>query len=155
MLKAFLFVCLVVMMSGCSVFRGSSKATAKQQTDTVEAIRAVGTAVEAYHLNNGRYPVLTDGHAEKIESLLVPHYLERLPDEDGWGNEIEYYCAKPDGPYYIISLGSDKDRDVGLYKTDRSPSGFGFNVITSSKEDIIFSNGLFVRYPQGANIASK
>ena len=120
----------------------------------MDVIRDIGTAIEAYKLTNGRYPVSSTGHVEQIEDKLVPEFLEDMDDDDGWGNEIEYYCLNPEGPYYVISLGSDKERDVGLYKTDRSPSGFGFNVISNLKEDIIFSNGVFVRYPPGARVTA-
>ena len=150
----FLLIFMISLMAGCSVFRGSSKATRLQQEKTVDAIRDIGTAIEAYKLVAGKYPVSSSGHLEKIENLLVPKYLSALPEEDGWDNDIEYYCVQPEGPYYIISVGSDKERDVGLYKSDRLPSGIGFNIITSFKEDIIFSNGEFVRYPEGLNVAS-
>jgi hypothetical protein len=120
----------------------------------VEAIRAIGTAVEAYKLVHGQYPILETGHVEAIEDQLVPRFLTRLPEEDGWGNEIEYYNMKPEGPYFIISLGADKVRDVGLYKTDRSPSGIGFTEISELKHDIFFSNGMFVRYPAGTRITN-
>jgi hypothetical protein len=136
------------------MFRSSSEKTVTEQRRTVDVIRDLGTAIEAYKLVHGTYPLGKTGHLEEIEPLLVPKFLSKLHNEDGWGNEIEYYCLKPEGPYYIVSLGSDKERDVGLYKTDRSPSGLGFNVIADLKKDIIFSNGLFVRYPEGARVVA-
>jgi type II secretory pathway pseudopilin PulG len=155
MRRILVLLILIGLLGGCSVFRGSSKAPkVVQQEKTVDAIRDLGTAIEAYKLVEGKYPVATSGHIEEIKGLLVPKYLASFPEEDGWGNEIEYYCAQPEGPYYIISLGSDKERDVGLYHSNRLPSGLGFNVIRTFKEDIIFSNGEFVRYPEGLNVAS-
>jgi type II secretory pathway pseudopilin PulG len=154
MRNIFLLMAVILLMAGCSVFRGSSKATLAQQEKTVDAIRDIGTAIEAYKLVAGKYPVASSGHVEEIQDLLVPKYIGKFPEEDGWGNELEYYCVQPEGPYYIISLGSDKERDVGLYKTNRLPSGLGFNIITSLREDIIFSNGEFVRYPEGLNVVS-
>ncbi|MCI0413081.1 type II secretion system protein GspG [bacterium] len=148
MLRNLLFASLI-LLAACSVFRSSSKNRVIKQSKTVDAIRDLGTAVEAYKLVYGTYPIGKTGHLEEIEAQLEPRFLRKMSEEDGWGNEVEYYCLNPEGPYYIISLGSDKERDVGLYKTDRSPSGLGFNVIANLKEDIIFSNGIFVRYPQG------
>lgn len=144
----------LIFLAACSVFRSPSENRAINQAKTVDAIRDLGTSIEAYKLVQGTYPLGRTGHLEEIEVLLVPKYVSIMPRDDGWGNEIEYYCLNPEGPYYIISLGSDKERDVGLYKTDRSPSGLGFNVIADLKEDIIFSNGKFVRYPQGAGVAA-
>jgi hypothetical protein len=149
-----LLFAFLVLLSACSVFRGFSERTVTEQTSTVDVIRDLGTAIEAYKLANETFPLGNTGHLEEIEPLLVPKFLSKLRRDDGWGNEIEYYCLNPEGPYYIISLGSDKERDVGLYKTDRSPSGLGFNVIADLKEDIIFSNGLFVRYPKGARMVA-
>jgi type II secretory pathway pseudopilin PulG len=155
MRRIFVLFILIVTLTGCSVFRGSSsKATVAEQQKTVDAIRDIGTAIEAYKLVAGKYPVASSGHVEEIEDHLVPKYLAAFPEKDGWGNELEYYCVQPEGPYYIISLGSDKERDVGLYKSNRLPSGLGFNVIRTFKEDIIFTNGEFVRYPEGLNVAS-
>lgn len=156
MKKIILVIAVVAFVTGCSAFRDSRDERQKTaaQERTVDAIRDIGTAIEAYKLNAGHYPVSTSGHTDEISALLVPRYLKFFPEEDGWGNEIEYYCMTPEGPYYIISLGSDEERDVGLYKTDRLPSGVGFNIITSIKHDIIFSNGVFVRYPEGLNVAS-
>jgi type II secretory pathway pseudopilin PulG len=149
-----LLFAFLILLTACSVFRSSSENRALEQTKTVDAIRDLGTAIEAYKLANESYPLGKTGHLEEIEPFLVPKFITTLAREDGWGNEIEYYCLNTEGPYYIISLGSDKERDVGLYKTDRSPSGLGFNVIADLKEDIIFSNGLFVRYPKGARMVA-
>jgi type II secretory pathway pseudopilin PulG len=148
-----LILCAALAISACSVFRGSFKSDGDQQKKTVDVMRDIGTAVEAFKLNTGHYPVSTDGEVDDIKHLLVPEYIDSVTERDGWGTEIEYYCAKPEGPYYVISLGSDKDRDVGLYHSNRSPSGLGFTTITSLTEDIIFSNGVFVRYPEGLNVA--
>src|SRR5262245_46333640 len=121
----FLFLILV---TACSSFHGSTTKT-NEQEQTVDAIRDLGTAIEAYKLANDHYPVNTSGNLEELQDKLVPKYLKELRYQDGWGNQLEYYCLKTEGPYFIISLGSDKERDVGLYKTDRSPSGLGFKEI--------------------------
>lgn len=153
MRQTVLLVCVVFLLNACSGFRGTRGATTEQQQKTVETIRALGTAVEAFKLAEGHYPVSTKGEVEEIRRYIYPTYVSTLPEEDGWGNDIEYYCAQPEGPYYIISFGSDKERDVGLYQSNQSPTGIGFSVITSLENDIIFSNGVFVRYPQGAIVA--
>jgi hypothetical protein len=150
--RTFLIV-ILLFISGCSIFRGSSQNTGKSpQLKTVDAIRDIGTAVEAYKLANGSYPVVSSGEIEELQGILVPKFLSEFHSKDAWGNSLEYYCLKQDGPYFIISLGSDHNRDIGLYQTDRSPSGLGFKVIENVQEDIIFSNGVFVRYPQGIKV---
>jgi Bacterial type II secretion system protein G. len=144
---------LLIVISACSTVQ-SSKGTKGEQEKTVDAIRDLGTAIEAYKLANNHYPEVSSGDVEKLRDKLVPKYLKELRYHDGWGNKLEYYCLKPEGPYYIISLGADKERDVDLYKTDRSPSGLGFKEISNLNEDIIFSNGVFVRYPKGTRVGS-
>lgn len=151
LIRIVVYGALIVLMA-CSTFQSSSKKIKGEQYKTVDAIRDLGTAVEAYNLANDRYPVLSSGNIEELRDELVPKFLSELRYDDGWGNKIEYYCLKPEGPYYIISFGADKERDIGLYKTDRSPSGLGFKEISNLNEDIIFSNGAFVRYPKGTRV---
>src|SRR5688572_31206456 len=101
-------VSLLFILSGCTIFRRSEQRTSDEQrtideqAKTVDAMRDVGTAIEAYKMANGKYPISSSGHLEAIESELVPLFLRDLPEEDGWGNELEYYCQNPEGPYYII-----------------------------------------------------
>src|SRR5688572_1125278 len=101
-----LILCAALVISACSAFRGFSRSKADQQKKTVDVMRDIGTAVEAFKLNTGHYPVSTGGEVDEIKHLLVPEYIDSVSERDGWGTEIEYYYAKPEGPYYVISLGS-------------------------------------------------
>ena len=146
--------CFLILIIGCTSHHESATTTKSEQEKTVDAMRDLGTAVEAYKLANNHYPVVSSGNVEELRDIFVPKYLKELRYHDGWGNKLEYYCLKQEGPYFIISLGSDKERDVDLYKTDRSPSGLGFKEIANLNEDIIFSNGVFVRYPKGTRVGA-
>src|SRR4026208_1159390 len=106
------FLCLLlIVLCSCSSTK-LPKGTNGEQQRTVDSIRDLGTAVEAFKLANNRYPVVTSGNVEELQDELVPKFLAELRYHDGWENKLEYYCLKPDGPYFIISLGADKERDV-------------------------------------------
>jgi len=123
----------------------------KQLNDqTIETIREVGRAIEAYAAaNNGKYPVEQTGEISAIKPKLVPHFAPYLKEVDGSRHPIRYYCFHDTGPYYIIALGEDHKEDVGIYHSPGQPIDTSFVTIDDPTQDIIFSNGKFVRYPKG------
>ena len=78
--------------------------------------------------------------------LNPPKYLKKFPARDGWGNEIDFrtgdYRSKGGAQLYLLrSLGSDHIADAGAY-TNRA--------VTKFEDDLIFTNGTFLQYPEGA-----
>src|SRR5437868_6308271 len=104
-MRKILFLALAagaVLLYSCSFFH-HSRSNQYLQHETIEAIRDIGVACEAYHFNNHKYIVNDSGKIETLEPLLVPTYLKKMPMKDGWGRSLEYFCVDEKGPYYIIS----------------------------------------------------
>jgi len=58
------------------MFRSPSRDKAIKQTKTVDVIRDIGTAVEAYKLVHGSYPIGMSGHLE--ESFIYRPFQRRI-----------------------------------------------------------------------------
>jgi len=107
-----------------------------KQKRTLADMRTIGTAVEAYAVDNSRYPVATD--TASLWLVISPVYLRPMTQSDGWDHEFVVDVATTE--YTISSTGKD-----GV------PSGCVVGVRTTQfTEDICFSHGKFVQYPEGA-----
>jgi len=111
----------------------------KQKRSMADA-RAIGTAAEAFAVDNNRYPAgaspITD-----VTSDLEPIYIKQVPDGDGWGNTFDYLA----GPtttnaqsYTIQSFGKDGASEVCTR-----------TITTNFNNDICFSQGSFTQFPEG------
>jgi type II secretion system protein G len=76
-----------------------------------------------------------------LVSMLVPTYIKKFPDKDGWGTNFQ--VGYDNRNYSIESLGADK--------TDNADGTSAASPVTTGDFDcdIIFSNGNFVVYPEG------
>ena len=81
------------------------------QTD----IRAIGSALELYRLDNQSYPTTAQGLAALAERPTAPPeprnwvaggYLQSVP-LDPWGNAYLYRSPGDTGPFDLVSLGAD------------------------------------------------
>jgi len=106
-----------------------------KQKRTMADIRSIGTAVESYAVDNNVYPQATT--ASGLAALVAPVYIKTMPTLDGWNNQ--FVVAAVTSQYTISSNGKD-----GLN------SGCVAGTLTSTfNQDICFSNGQFIQYPQG------
>jgi len=90
---------------------------------TMADMRSIGTACEAYAVDNRRYP-----DADSVVRLSVrvePTYILKMPYEDGWGNRFE--IASGGRTYEIRSKGADG--------------------IPNNMDDIVYSNAEFTQIP--------
>ena len=79
-------------------------------------IRAIGSALELYRLDNRAYPTTTQGLAALVERPLAPPeppnwadggYLGALP-QDPWGHDYIYASPGAGGAAYdLVTLGAD------------------------------------------------
>jgi general secretion pathway protein G len=78
-------------------------------------IRAIGSALEIYRLDNRSYPTTAQGLEALVTRSTQPPlprvwpergYLSALP-VDPWGNAYVYRSPDADAPYELISLGAD------------------------------------------------
>ncbi len=76
-------------------------------------IATIVSAVEAFNLQNGRYPTNEEG----LDSLPLKTH------RDPWGNPYGYNCPAQDEPFEVFSLGADG-----------RPGGDGVNVDIYSRQ---------------------
>ena len=118
-----------------------------KQKRTMADIRSIGTAVEAYAVDNNKYPQVTatpitsDTGTDKIAGMLTPVYMKTLPVNDGWAKPMGY--ASADGSLYTIWSTGKGGTAAGTVPT----SADGASTLFS--QSIIFSGGQFVQWPEG------
>ena len=111
-----------------------------KQKRTMADMRAIGTAVESYAVDNNEYPA--GGSAVSgISNDLEPRYIAQMVENDAWNHAIDYTSSPSGSPqtYSIESYGKN-----GANEATVSGQTTDFN------NDIIFSQGLFVQYPEGS-----
>jgi hypothetical protein len=82
----------------------------------------------------------------ELARALEPKYIRKLPRADGWGSEFQfttgdYEIGGQAQTYMVRSLGSDG-------RSDRIANLSG--ATTRFEDDIVYSNGSFVRFPESA-----
>jgi len=105
-----------------------------KQKRTMSDLRAIGSAIEVYAIENSFYP--TAASAAAMKALIDPTYIKVMPTVDGWSNSIQV-DASANG-YTIFSQGKD-----GLGTS--CPPG----TTSSFNDEICFVNGQFQRFPSG------
>jgi hypothetical protein len=127
-------------------------------------IRSIATAWEARATDVNRYNAAgalsilgictKDIDHSALSAALIPTYIKLVPAVDGWGNpmrfkgEFTFGDTTASSDYLIWSAGRNgtSTGTAGWEATASSPGG----TTTNFDADIIFSNGVFVQYPEGA-----
>jgi type II secretion system protein G len=120
-----------------------------KQKRSMSDMRAMATAVEAYAVDNNNYPAascpggtFTNGTYAALTtasfSNLTPTYIAQVPVTDGWGNFF-YYALSSDAQAYAIRS-NGRNGVVGSVNCGTT---------TNFNDDIIYSNGTFVQWPEG------
>ncbi len=91
---------------------GTSKAKA-----TRAQIEMLGTALDTFRLDYGRYPTTEEGlkilwekpaeDAKEANNWKGP-YLKKKVEKDSWGNDYQYKAPGTRGDYDLSSFGADK-----------------------------------------------
>ncbi len=118
---------------------------AELQASTLRLINTVATAVEAFAIDNKRYPGPTEGFVpvETIRKDVQPMYVKSLPTSDAWGGALLYWS---DGATYrIVSLGADHAANLPLDDPRAGTTTLSFD------GDIVFENGHFRRATSAAS----
>jgi uncharacterized protein len=111
-------------------------------TDQVGAAAAGQSQTETGDIDLDDYPVLS---REEVQSILLPQYMQTVPEKDGWGHPYEYYLNVED-PLAVHVMGIRSPGRDGRFSADSytvtsfDPSEFD--------EDIVWVDGFFVRWPQ-------
>jgi len=114
-----------------------------KQKRTMADLRSLGTAVQAYSVDNNFYPTASSMSA--LDPEVSPYYIRVAPKKDGWGVTFYVDCAAVG--YTLGSCGKDASSCGSVTVTAGGGAGGGS---TSFTDDIIFANNLFVQWPQGS-----
>lgn len=116
-----------------------------KQKRTMADVRTVGTALESYAADHKQYPAVSDING--LSGELAPTYIRTVPARDGWTHSMRYESWSSDGKavdsYVIASGGKDGAFDRALREYPKGTATTNFN------DDIVYSNGAFVQYPEG------
>ncbi|HYK42581.1 MAG TPA: prepilin-type N-terminal cleavage/methylation domain-containing protein [Thermoanaerobaculia bacterium] len=120
-----------------------------KQKRTMTDMRALATAIEAYHVDNSMFPTaacasgLYTAAGTPLDaasfSNLAPTYIAVPPARDGWSRFLVYNVNNGQSMYNIRSYGRNGTDD-----------GVVCGTTTDFNDDIVFTNGSFVQWPEGA-----
>ncbi len=116
-------------------------------TDQVGAAAAGADAVDnTVEMANYQGSLKSDGD---LRDLLMPQYVQEIPRLDGWKYPYEYYLNQAEPlareVMMIRSRGLDNTADGNQY------AAASFEP-TDYAQDIVWADGFFVRWPEGASI---
>jgi type II secretion system protein G len=120
-----------------------------RQKRTMSDMRSIATAWEARATDTNSYTAAgaitlpTTALSTSLSAMLVPTYTKVLPLADGWHNPFGYRATAEN--YVIQSAGRTTTPAAPTMSGTCTPCG----ARTSFTDDIIFSNGIFVQYPEG------
>ena len=120
-----------------------------KQKRTMSDTRALATAVEAYAVDNNNYPAAacpassfttapTQLSSTTNFSNLSPTYIAQAPLKDGWQRYYFYALSSTSQAYAIWSGGRSGTTAAATCGTT-----------TNFNDDIIYSNGTFLQWPEG------
>ncbi len=118
-----------------------------KQKRSMADMRSLATAIEAYAVDNNTYPqanaclagiytTTTVTLATDSFSRLSPTYIAQPPRTDGWSR---FYTYGSDGNNYVIASGG----------RDGSTVAPTCGTTTNFNNDIYYSNGTFIQWPEG------
>lgn len=119
-----------------------------KQKKTMADMRSIASAWESYSVDwsfywNSGYELLDKTVPNsQIASHLAPIYIKELPTSDAWGSNWIYRVDATEraNEYQIISAGKNQTLDSGV---DAGPTD-------KFVCDVVYQNGSFVLWPEGA-----
>jgi hypothetical protein len=101
------------------------------------AIRSISLAITQYLERGNALPTLGEGGVSRLYAEIGGALPETLPEEDGWGTEIQ--CLTTPHSYVLLSLGSDRTADPIRLAGE----------FESRAHDIVVANGEFWAWHHG------
>ena len=134
-----------------------------KQKRTMADMRTIATAWEARATDTNKYNAAgaitavtacsNKVDASSLSGAVSPTYIKLLPNKDGWGNALKFYTdqawnnAAPAQNYLVWSGAKNATSDpAATTGFQAAPTG---GATTNFNDDVIFSNGVFVQYPEG------
>jgi prepilin-type N-terminal cleavage/methylation domain-containing protein len=113
-------------------------------TDQVSAA-AAGAPATTVDLGSSFY---TSSTKTVYEQVLVPQYVQSIPEKDGWKQNYVYYLETSDVLKRTVMAIASGGRSVAPTTGPYTVTGFD---PTDYDQDIIWADGFFVRWPQKTN----
>jgi general secretion pathway protein G len=151
-------VAIIAILVAIAIPNLISALNRSKQKRTLADIRSIATAWEARATDIGKYNAagIADGISvpvaiDDLSNALSPTYIKALPTKDGWGRLYLPYTEAAMGDattasnrYAVVSGGRD-----GTVNESQPLGAF-----TNYDCDIVYSNGTFISYPEGAQVAT-
>ena len=121
-------------------------------TDQVSAAAAGAAAANTYDVTDVGPRI--DGATLLADYLFNPDgvtYIQTVPNKDGWGHPMDYFSNNDVLGEKVMAIRST-GRDGAVAFAGAYPMG-GFNA-TDYDQDIVWADGFFVRFPQGARVSN-
>jgi hypothetical protein len=133
--------CTVCAILACIslMIAGGSESEEQRQRATLSDLCSMATAIERFAVDHGEFPAA--GTIDALDKPLVPRYLDRLPRQDGWGNEFSVDVEPTQ--YTIASCG--KGAAGGCTPALTGNGG----ATTDPQDDIILANHVYLQWPKG------
>ena len=148
LIELLIVIAIIGILAAIAVPNLLSAVQRGKQKRTMADIKALAVAVEAYHVDNSTYPAAacnpgnftSAGTALTTDSFtnLTPTYIAVPPKLDGWGTFYEYALDAGQVNYNVRSLGRNRAADATVCGTT-----------TNFNDDILFSDGAFLQWPEG------
>ena len=134
-----------------------------KQKRTMADMRTIATAWEARATDTNKYnaagaitAITTCSNRLAIATIsgaLSPTYIKLLPNKDGWGNSVHFFADQPwndpkPAQNYLVWSGAKNATSDPASTTGFDTAAVG-GATTNFNDDILFSNGVFLQYPEG------
>jgi len=146
LIELLIVVAIIGILAAIAIPNLLSAIQRSKQKRTMADMRAVAVAWEEYAADNNTYaaagvtwPATVAGGIDSISGKLEPTYIRRVPKTDAWGNK--FATGNNASEYTIESYGKGG--------VDESEPQGNTMVTTRFDCDIIYSGGLFIKYPEG------
>ena len=139
LIELLIVVAIIGLIAAIAIPNLMSALNKAKQARTVADMKAIGSALETYAVDNNIYPKgLGDANAQVV-GQYVSRYLRTVPPGDGWNNPWHVDTNSAGTVYTVTSYGAD-----GVPGTNPGGPTTDFNC------DIIYTNNAFYQWPQGA-----
>jgi len=142
--------------------KGKPRSDGEAQKRTIADIRNVGTAMFSWLTDQAGAAAAGQSQTEKsnpavalesyprisvkeLAKLLVPDYLQEIPETDGWGHPYEFYLNVKDPMAKEVMMIRSPGKDGKFSDAHYSVSSF---TPGDFDQDIVWADGFFVRWPQ-------
>jgi type II secretion system protein G len=150
LIELLIVIAIIGILAGIAIPNLLNAIQRGKQKRTMTDMRALATAIESYAVDNTLYPPAacpggsftappTQLTSTSQFSLLTPTYISVPPTRDGWQRFYYYQPGATFQEYAIWSGGRNGTSSAAVCGTT-----------TSFNDDIIYSNGTFIQWPEGA-----